>query len=94
MAVEVTTTDYPMFIDGASVASSGGASGSTSATSPPDATQVDVTSSDHWSPGFQAGCARRQNQRPGATSCTLTTAAFSQAGAGSSSSTTSASWSL
>src|SRR5438105_168059 len=55
-----------------SVASSGGASGSSSATWPPDSTQVDVTGGSQPASACQSGCATRQIQRPGATSVTLT----------------------
>src|SRR5262245_20873968 len=51
-----------------SVASRGGASGSTSATSSPASTTVEVTSGSQSSPSSQAGCCIRQIQSPAATS--------------------------
>ena len=47
---------------------SGGAIGSSTATSPRDSTSVDVTVSGQSSPSRQSGCAVRQIRRPGATS--------------------------
>src|SRR5205814_1988801 len=51
-----------------SVASSGGASGSSTATSPAEATHVEVTAGPQSSPGRQSGCSNCQSQSPGATS--------------------------
>src|SRR4051794_40334619 len=55
-----------------SVASSGGARGSSSATSPPDSTQTEVTTGSQSASGVQSGCSLRQSQTPGATSRTST----------------------
>ncbi len=59
------------------LASSGGAIGSSRATSPRDSTQVEATSGFQACRGVQSGWARRHSQRPGATSrgSTLTGAA-------------------
>src|SRR5436189_5684886 len=57
-----------------------GARASSTATSPPLSTQVDVTGSGQSSPGGQAGCDIRQTQSPGATSTISLTRALSGLG--------------